>query len=61
MLTEEEYIDNGGVLCPYCKSKDIEAVGPVDLDGSYGVQRVVCSECEKEWSDCYTLTGFIED
>ena len=62
MLTEEqkkEYLENS-VLCPFCKSDDIET-GQRDFGNNQIWQNVWCHDCGKRWQDIYTLTNVEED
>ena len=62
MLTEQqiaEYLDQGGVICPYCESLNIEG-DSVEVDAGGSTQVVTCADCGASWYDCYTLTGIIE-
>jgi len=56
MIYREEYLKNP-VFCPFCKSGDI-------TDGNFesglaksnwGLQRVTCNKCFKEWDDAWKL------
>ena len=51
-----KYLDKGACECPFCGSENIEG-GPVEIDLGSAWQQVSCVDCEKEWSDLYTLTG----
>ena len=57
--TNHEYIDNGGTLCPYCRSYNI-AGDHIQVDAGSAWQDVRCDDCGKEWQDTYTLTGFAD-
>ena len=61
MISNEEYIKNGGVRCPFCKSDDIRTVGSLESCGINAFQSVACNCCGKNWTDEYTFTGFSED
>ena len=59
---EQDYIDNGGNLCPYCGSSHITG-NEIDFP-SDGVisQLIMCGSCQRTWSEYYTLTSIgIED
>lgn len=56
----KEYLKDGGVGCPRCKSRDINAEQP-DLDGPVGTQNVTCSECGLIWTDLLRLEGIDKD
>ena len=58
ILTEEmkqDYINSGGITCPYCQSDDITSED-TDYFGSSQSTRVLCNTCNRYWFDIYTLT-----
>ena len=61
-LTEQEYIDKGGVACPNCHSTE-GICSPYSPDGvsiDYGIawQEIHCSLCKANWTDNYNLVGY---
>lgn len=60
VLHKKEYLDSGGIICPYCFSEDIMSGGGVIMDGPRGYQNVMCRDCSKEWQDVITLTDVEE-
>lgn len=54
MVTIEEYIAQGGHVCPFCGSKDIFGRFTRSFDTSNK-----CGECNMKWTDIYddTLTA----
>jgi len=62
-LTKEqkkEYVDRGGIKCPYCGDDDISG-GHITIDVGYASQRISCVACEKKWIDLYRLVDVVED
>ena len=59
ILTEKQYAEAGGIICPYCKSNSIEG-GKAEFEGDTVYANVTCLDCEKEWTDQFTLTGYLE-
>jgi len=57
-LTSKEYAAKGGVLCPSCHSKDIEGDCEVSTDIGVAWQNMSCIDCNAEWRDEYSLTGY---
>ena len=58
VLSEEQrnaYLNNKGQRCPFCKSTDIEAEDPPEMDGNIACQIVSCTDCGGKWEDQYTL------
>jgi len=54
------YLEHRGVRCPYCHSVQLEGDG-IDLDEGGAYQPVRCLDCGRSWTDCYRLTGIVED
>lgn len=55
------HVEGGGGICPYCESSNISSG---NYDGGGGTncvtQWVCCLDCEREWTDIYTLTSIEE-
>lgn len=53
---EFEYVQSGGVACPYCGSEDI--VGDsIQVEGGTAWQKITCNGCDEQWQDTYVLAG----
>jgi len=59
-LTSKQYVDNGGTLCPFCKSEAIEG-SRVEVDAGTAWQEMRCHDCERMWQDDYKLVGYLAD
>jgi len=57
-LTEQEYIQELGQVCPVCKASDIRTDGEANFDDDYAWQRVNCKDCNARWDDVYKLVGY---
>jgi hypothetical protein len=57
-MKSEEYLDNGGCLCPVCRSDNIGTMHCVETDSLVGWQEVECYDCGAEWMDHYRLIGY---
>jgi transposase-like protein len=57
-LTNEQYVNALGQVCPYCGSDHVEAVGQFEVSCLNAYQNVICQTCETEWTDEYTLIGY---
>ncbi len=59
----QEYINCGGVFCPFCQSNELSTHN-VEFNEGVATQDVSCNDCQKHWTDTYTLlsvqcrTGF---
>ena len=56
-LTEEakrRYLEESGVNCPFCGSSQIEGQA-VEIDAGQALQPMACLECDRGWTDVYTL------
>ena len=57
-LTEKEYVNKLGLICPSCQSGDIEAIDSVTVNIGCATQPFMCNVCEATWDDQYTLDGY---
>jgi transposase-like protein len=57
---KQKYLDTGGVKCPHCGHDDIEG-SFIETGAGSASQKVMCVNCEKSWTDEYTLTGITEE
>jgi len=55
----KQYVQAGGVKCPFCGSEDVEG-GSMDVDTGYVSQEVTCLECDSTWNDLYKLIDVVE-
>jgi hypothetical protein len=58
-LTNRQYAKSGGQTCPFCRGRNVEAVGgimPDDRDGA--TLDVECKDCGRSWRDIYKLAAF---
>jgi formate dehydrogenase maturation protein FdhE len=58
-LTDKEYVEHGGNMCPYCGQEDVVG-GSFQFEGASLYQEVSCNICFKDWVDAYKLTGYLE-
>ena len=62
-LTDKErqaYINGGYNHCPYCDSENI-SIEDKQSDDNYIRAYTKCDNCERCWTEVYTLTEIIED
>src|SRR5216684_3541053 len=52
----KEYLEQGGLACPFCGSWDI-AGGSMDFDAGEIAQRISCPKCNEQWTDVYKLAA----
>lgn len=57
-MTLSEYVAVQGLQCPFCRSESITGQEVV-IDNGAAYQEVVCADCDKSWTDTYTLDGYI--
>lgn len=54
---KKKYMADGGAVCPYCDSNDLETVSPIEWSSaSTAIETQKCGNCDREWVDHYTLT-----
>ena len=59
-MSQKEYINACGSICPFCKSDDIKAEGLEPMGGIDAVDYISCNKCNKEWKDHYRLYEYEE-
>ncbi len=52
----QDYIDIDGANCLFCGSQEIEVTGMPEWEEHDVHQEVVCNDCDRIWTDIYTLT-----
>lgn len=57
-LSDAEYAKQGGYVCPFCGSINIEGVAGVDVEGGSATQEIRCTNCDRAWQDVYRLIGY---
>ena len=55
---KQQYLNEGGVRCPYCGSENLKCRITTTNDG-FIYQKVTCLTCNKTWLDVYTLTDIL--
>jgi len=59
-MTEKEYVANGGVLCPFCRSENITATEQIQGDDGIATGGVKCLDCGSTWTAYYHLIGLTQ-
>lgn len=60
-MTNEQYVEAGGICCPYCKCANIRVTSRIETgDTIHAFQDCKCNNCGKEWTEEYVLTGYTE-
>ena len=52
----KEYLEQRGLACPFCGSRDIEG-GSMDFEAGEIAQRISCLACNEQWTDVYQLVA----
>lgn len=60
-MTNKEYVQADGAVCPFCRSDEITTAGTLEADGAGGTQNIRCENCGRQWWDVYDLKGYIPD
>lgn len=55
---KQQYLDEGGVKCPYCGNDNLECE-TITTDDNFIHRKVNCHVCGKTWLDVYTLTDIL--
>lgn len=58
VMSQQEYVNKGGLVCPHCKSGNVFVDGRL-YDYEEGAhQKVECGSCGSRWNDVYKLVGW---
>jgi len=57
LMTQQEYLDCTGTLCPRCESSDLTGMDSWP-DGDYFVYKIVCETCDLTYDEIYTLSRY---
>ncbi len=59
-LTDKQYVEAEGNLCPECGLKTVDTSGPISSTGDTATQSCHCTNdaCSAEWADVWRLVGF---
>ena len=57
---QADYLKSRGVHCPFCKGKDIQGSGSLDMEAGEISQVMACLGCGEKWIDLYKLSGVQE-
>jgi len=57
--TQKKAYLNDSTKCPFCQSNQIEG-SSVEISNNRAYQTVSCNDCDKRWSDIYTLSDVEE-
>lgn len=57
LMTNHEYLENGGEFCPSCDGTNIIS-GPIKTDVGIAWRNCSCNYCGTEWIEQYELMGF---
>lgn len=55
-LTNNEYVERKGLVCPHCLSNDIQCtLHNLEIEEGMLYQNVLCFTCGEEWTEKYQL------
>jgi hypothetical protein len=57
-LSQKEYVDGGGLNCPYCHAMSLMFDDNLGLSGPIVMLRCECENCHMVWEKRYELTGY---
>ena len=58
-MTDKQYVEARGAVCPFCGSEHIYADSAPDVDEGECRQSVQCLDCAEQWTDVYRLQGYL--
>ena len=57
----KKYLAHRGMQCPYCDSRQLDALGKAEIDGPMAAVETTCVACGETWWDIFTLTDIQEE
>lgn len=61
-FSKRQYLNEGGVKCPYCKSENLKSHAVLTtIEPLLMCQKITCLSCKKTWLDVYTLTDVLTE
>ena len=55
---EKDYVDCGGVFCPFCNAESVEWWDAMTTgENGSASQEMLCLKCGKTWKEIYQMTG----
>ena len=60
LMTQKEYVEHEGYLCPKCQARNITTISDPEVDGGIITQECKCLklECGVRWTDTFRLDRF---
>ena len=58
-ISQKDYREAGGAICPYCGSDNVFGDSMEDYEGNCISQFRGCSECDATWYATYELSGYV--
>jgi hypothetical protein len=59
-MSQDAYRDQGGGLCPQCRSTDVEC-WPMTFEEGIAAGRRRCLDCTLTWQEMYRLAGYVRE
>ena len=57
-MGDREYVIQGGLVCPFCRSHNVECATRMKGEARQCSQDIRCLDCKRTWRDIYELTGY---
>ena len=58
MLTNEQYVQSKGMVCPACEKNEASLGTDYDGDGDSLFVNAFCVSCGAQWTEEYSLVGY---
>ena len=59
-LTDQQYVQRQGLVCPFCHGDDLGIRSPVTQKTDVATQEIKCNGCGRVWDDVFILSGYRE-
>ena len=59
-LTDQQYVQRHGLVCPFRHGDDLDTRSPVTLETDLATREIRCNNCGRVWDDVFILSGYRE-
>ena len=51
------YLESQGLLCPFCKSDELDVAESLEADGDAAYSLILCRQCNQTWEEIWKLSS----
>lgn len=53
----DEYLNSKGLLCPFCKSDELDVAESLEADGDAAYSLILCRSCNQTWEEIWKVSS----